>query len=98
MVLRFKWNLYANLVRATIYYYLCLVNFLFFLLPLGVKVGEFFLWLSIVKSVYSTDQMSYSKCGDYIWVTGIYGHCTVEGKTLSIEDITRSVLQSLSGK
>lgn len=52
----------------------------------------------MVKSVYSTDQMSYSKCGDYIWVTGIYGHCTVEGKTLSIEDITRSVLQSLSGK
>lgn len=52
----------------------------------------------MVKSVYSTDQMSYSKCGDYIWVTGIYGYCTVEGKTLSIEDITRSVLQSLSGK
>lgn len=95
MALSFKWNLYANLVHATIY---VLVNFLFFLLPLGVKVSKFFLWLSIVKSVYSTGQMSYSKCGDYIWVTGIYGHCTVEGKTLSIEDITRSVLQSLSGK
>lgn len=59
---------------------------------------NFFLLLSMVKSVYLTDQMSYSKCGDYIWVTGIYGHCTVEGKTLSIEDITRSVLESLSGK
>ena len=72
--------------------------FVFFLLLPGVKVSKFFLWLSIVKSAYSTGQMSYSKCGDYIWVTGIYGHCTVEGKTLSIEDITKSVLQSLSGK
>ena len=52
----------------------------------------------MAKSVYLTDQMSYSKCGDYIWITGIYGHCTVKGKTLSIEDITRSVLQNLSGK
>ena len=79
-------------------YYLHLVNFLFSLLLLGVKVSKVFLWLSVVKSVYSTAQMSYSKCGDYVWITGIYGHCTVEGKTLSIEDITRSVLQSLSGK
>ena len=35
MVLRFKWNLYANLVRATIYYYLCLVNFLVFFATTG---------------------------------------------------------------
>lgn len=37
----------------------------------------------------------HSRCGDYIWVSGVYGHCTIEGKTLSIEDITKNVLQSL---
>lgn len=44
-----------------------------------------------------TGVVFHSRCGDYIWVSGIYGHCTVEGKTLSIEDITRNVLQGLTG-
>jgi len=42
------------------------------------------------------DDIFYSRCGDYIWVCGIYGHCTVGRKTLSIEDITRNVLQTLT--
>ncbi|KAL9957836.1 hypothetical protein ACROYT_G034784 [Oculina patagonica] len=41
------------------------------------------------------DHVLYSRCGNYIWVSGIYGHCTIDGKTLSIEDVTRNVLQSL---
>ena len=45
-----------------------------------------------------TGVVFHSWCGDYIWLSGIYGHCTVEGKTLSIEDITRNVLQGLIGK
>ncbi|PFX20718.1 Diphthine--ammonia ligase [Stylophora pistillata] len=37
----------------------------------------------------------YSRCGDYIWLSGIYGSCDNEGKKLAIEDVTRKVFQSL---
>lgn len=37
----------------------------------------------------------FSRCGDYIWLSGIYGYCTVEGEKLAIEDVTRNVFQSL---
>ena len=50
------------------------------------------------KLFFFSDDIFYSRCGDYVWVCGIYGHCTVGRKTLSIEDITRNVLQTLTGK
>ena len=43
------------------------------------------------------DHTLYSRCGNYIWVSGIYGHCSVDGKMLTIEDVTRNVLQHLQG-
>ena len=46
----------------------------------------------------SLDHILYSRCGDYIWVSGIYGHCSVDGKMLTIEDVTRNVLQHLQGE
>ena len=52
---------------------------------------------SFLKFCCFTGGVFHSRCGDYIWVSGIYGHCTVEGEVLSIEDITRNVLQSLTG-
>ena len=44
------------------------------------------------------DHILYSKCGNYIWVSGIYGHCSVDGKMLTIEDVTRNALQHLQGE
>ncbi|XP_020612989.1 diphthine--ammonia ligase-like isoform X1 [Orbicella faveolata] len=41
------------------------------------------------------DHILYSRCGNYIWVSGIYGHRSVDGKMLTIEDVTRNVLQHL---
>ena len=52
----------------------------------------------VLKYCSFTAHVFHSRCGDYIWVSGVYGHCTIEGKTLSIEDITKNVLQSLIGK
>lgn len=46
----------------------------------------------------SLDHILYSRCGNYIWVSGIYGHCSVDGKMLTIEDVTRNVLQHLQGE
>ena len=44
------------------------------------------------------DQILYGRCGNYIWVSGIYGHGSVDGKMLTIEDVTRNVLQHLQGE
>lgn len=45
---------------------------------------------------FCNDSVGHSRSGDYIWVSGIYGQSTVEGKPLVIEDITRNVLQKLT--
>ena len=47
---------------------------------------------------YSSGRILFSRCGDYIWLSGIYGYCTVEGEKLAIEDVTRNVFQSLQGE
>ena len=31
-------------------------------------------------------------------MSGIYGHCSIDGKMLAIEDVTRNVLQHLQGE
>ena len=61
------------------------------------------LWLKqlpgqTLVSFYSSGRILFSRCGDYIWLSGIYGHCTVEGEKLAIEDVTRNVFQSLQGE
>lgn len=38
----------------------------------------------------------HSRSGDYIWVSGIYGHCAVKGKELVIEGVTRNALHELT--
>lgn len=45
---------------------------------------------------FCKNSVSHSRSGDYIWVSGIYGQPTVEGKPLLIEDITRNVLHTLT--
>ena len=47
---------------------------------------------------FSLDHILYSRCGNYVWVSGIYGHRSVDGKMQTIEDVTRNVLQHLQGE
>lgn len=54
--------------------------------------------IHIIIYIFLLDHILCSRCGNYIWVSGIYGHCSVDGKMLSIEDVTRNALQHLQGE